>query len=122
VKANGAKRVLLVEDDADQREVLALALGEIAEVVEARTGSEAMALAAGTAFDVCILDLSLPDISGLELVARLSEIQRERRPMMIALTGYARPEDAARVAAAGFQHHVVKPADLAELRRLINQA
>jgi CheY-like chemotaxis protein len=120
--ANPAKRVLLVEDDPDQREVLAIALGEVAEVIGAGNGSEAMTIASRTAFDVCVLDLTLPDVSGYELVARLSELQRERRPVMIALTGYGRPEDAARVKAAGFQHHVVKPADLAELMRLIRQA
>jgi CheY-like chemotaxis protein len=116
------KRVLLVEDDVDQREVLALALGDIAEVVGARNGSEAMAIAAHSVFDVCILDLSLPDVSGYELVGRLLELQGECRPVTIALTGYGRPEDAARVKAAGFAHHVVKPADITELLRLISEA
>jgi CheY-like chemotaxis protein len=116
------KRVLLVEDDPDQREVLALALGDIAEVVGARNGSEAMAIAADSAFDVCILDLSLPDVSGYVLVGRLIELQVGRRPVTIALTGYGRPEDAARVKAAGFAHHVVKPADITELLRLISEA
>ncbi len=117
------KRILLVEDDPDQRELLAMALAEIdAEVVGAKDGSEAIRIMKEREFDVCLLDLSLPDISGYELIGRLTDLHRDRPPVMIALTGYGRPEDAARVKAAGFQHHVVKPADINQLQRLIGES
>ena len=79
-------------------------------------------MASSRRFDVCILDLNLPDISGYDLVGRLLELQGERRPVMIALTGYGRPEDVARVKSAGFNYHVVKPADIDALQRIISQA
>src|SRR5579875_882432 len=120
---NGGKKVLLVEDDPDQRELMLLALSEIdAELLGARDGSDAIALARGTNFDICILDLNLPDISGYDLVARLRDIQRDNHPLMVALTGLGRPEDAARAKSAGFQHHLVKPVDLDQLKRIIAEA
>ena len=118
-----AKTVLLVEDDPDQRELMILALSEIdAEVVGARDGSEAIAMAGSRHFDVCILDLNLPDISGYDLVGQLLELQDKRPPVMVALTGYGRPEDVAKVKNAGFDYHVVKPANIDELQRIIDEA
>jgi signal transduction histidine kinase len=114
------KRMLLVEDDPDQRELLSLALrGFDGEVIAAKDGAEAIAIAASHPFDICILDLNLPDTTGYELAARLLQIQNCRRPLMIALTGYGRPEEIARVKASGFQHHLVKPAKIEDLQRLI---
>jgi signal transduction histidine kinase/ActR/RegA family two-component response regulator len=114
-----AKKVLLVEDDPDQRELLLLALAEIdADIVGAKDGADALAMARGRRFDICILDLNLPDISGYDLIGRLREIQ-DNHPLMVALTGFGRPEDAARVKSVGFQHHLVKPVELDQLKRII---
>ncbi len=117
------KQVLLVEDDPDQRELLAIALRDIdADIVGAKDGSEAVAACRGRAFDVCILDLNLPDISGYDLAAHLIDLHVECRPVMVALTGAGRPEDRARVKAAGFDHHLVKPPELDQLQRIITQS
>jgi len=118
-----AKKVLLVEDDPDQRELLTMALSETdAEVIGVRDGSEAMEIAKSTRFDVCILDLNLPDVSGYDLAARLLELFGEYRPEMIALTAYGQSQDIAKVKSAGFKHHLVKPADIKALQRIINDA
>jgi CheY-like chemotaxis protein len=53
-------------------------------------------------FDVCILDLNLPDISGYDLLQQLLALHSEQRPVTIALTGFGRPEDVGRLKAAGF--------------------
>ena len=90
-----------------------------AEILAARDGAEAVRLASEGRFDVCLLDLNLPDISGYDLCQRLLEIHAERRPVLIALTGFGRPEDESRVMAAGFDHHIVKPPDIAMLKKLI---
>jgi CheY-like chemotaxis protein len=117
-----AKTVLLVEDDPDQRELRLMALSGIdAEIVGAKDGAEAVAIASGRRLDVCILDLNLPDTTGYELVGRLLELQNERAPLMIALTGYGRPDDEARVRSAGFQYHLIKPTDIEELQRIIGR-
>jgi signal transduction histidine kinase/ActR/RegA family two-component response regulator len=122
-KTDGRKRVLIVEDDPEQRELLLIALSEIgAEISAAKDGSEAIDMASSGRFDVCILDLNLPDISGYDLLHHLLEIHAERRPLAIALTGFGRPEDEARVKAAGFDHHIIKPADISLLQQIISQS
>jgi signal transduction histidine kinase/ActR/RegA family two-component response regulator len=119
-KRTTRRRVLLVEDDPDQRELLQLALSETgAEILAAKDGAEAVRLASNGRFDVCLLDLNLPDVSGYDLCQRLLEIHSKRRPLLIALTGFGRPEDESRVMAAGFDHHMVKPPDIAMLQKLI---
>ena len=119
-KCTTRRRVLFVEDDPDQRELLQLALSETgAEILAARDGAEAIRFASKRSFDVCLLDLNLPDISGYDLCQRLLEIHGERRPVLIALTGFGRPEDESRVTAAGFDHHIVKPPNIAMLQKLI---
>jgi signal transduction histidine kinase/ActR/RegA family two-component response regulator len=116
-------RVLFVEDDPDQRELLQIALSETgAEILATKDGAEALRLASKAHFDVCLLDLNLPDMSGYDLCQRLLEIYAERRPLLIALTGFGRPEDKSRVMAAGFDHHIVKPPDIAMLQKLILSA
>lgn len=123
VVENANKRVLLVEDDPDQRELLAAVLHDVdTEVVGARDGAEAVATATSKPFDVCILDLNLPDMSGYDLIAKLLNAHKDRKPLTIALTGYGRPEDTARIKAAGFDVHLVKPVDIEELQKIIAQA
>lgn len=117
----GARRVLIVEDDPEQRELLVMALSELdAEVVGAKDGSEAILLASENPFDVCILDLNLPDTTGYDLLKRLLEIHASNRPISVALTGFGRPEDAERVKNAGFDHHMIKPADIIKLQGIIS--
>ena len=59
------KRVLIVEDDPEQRELWLVALSDMdAEISAAKDGGEALKMVSGGRFDVCILDLNLPDISG----------------------------------------------------------
>jgi CheY-like chemotaxis protein len=114
------RRVLFVEDDPDQRELLQIALSETgAEILAAKDGADALRLASKARFDVCLLDLNLPDMSGYDLCQRLLEIHAGQRPLLIALTGFGRPEDESRVMAAGFDHHMAKPPDIAKLQKLI---
>jgi signal transduction histidine kinase len=115
------KRVLLVEDDPDQRELMVMALSkQDTEILGAKDGAEAIKFASENQFDVCILDLNLPDTTGYELVERLLEIHGSNRPVTIALTGFGRPEDVDRVKRAGFDYHILKPADIIQLQRIIN--
>jgi signal transduction histidine kinase/ActR/RegA family two-component response regulator len=114
------RRVLLVEDDPEQRELLEIALSSPElEIVTAKDGSEALTFTAQRPFDVCFIDLSLPDMSGYELLPRLLGTQQSKKPMTIALTGFGRPEDEARTRSMGFDHHVTKPADIELLRSFI---
>ena len=118
-----SKRVLIVEDDPEQRELWLLALSELdAEISAAKDGAEAFKMAAVARFDVYILDLNLPDMSGYDLLQQVLALHSEKRPLTIALTGFGRPEDEARVKAAGFDHHIVKPADISLIQQIISQS
>jgi signal transduction histidine kinase/CheY-like chemotaxis protein len=122
-KTEHSKRVLIVEDAPEQRELWLLALSEMdAEISAAKDGAEALKMVSDGRFDVCILDLNLPDISGYDLLQQLLALHSDRRPVTIALTGFGRPEDEARVKASGFDHHIVKPADISLIQQIISQS
>jgi signal transduction histidine kinase/ActR/RegA family two-component response regulator len=103
-------RVLVVEDDPDSRELIEVLLTSEGATVESADTAED-ALEKLDAFDPALLvsDIGMPHHDGLWLVARV----RERRPDLpaIALTALTRREDAGRILAAGFDHHVGKPVD-----------
>ena len=107
-------RIVLVEDDADSRNAMALLL----EVAGGRVMSVASVRGALTAIDafhphVIVSDIGLPAEDGYVLIARVRAQTKERGGLTpaIALTGYARPEERARILAAGFQMHLRKPVD-----------
>jgi DNA-binding response OmpR family regulator len=101
-------RVLLVDDDEDSRELLTMALeGREFVVTQARSVSEAIALGRASAHDVLVIDLTLPDGEGVEVVRALSP---EGSPPAIALSGRD-PTGAA----APFALHLVKPIGVADL-------
>lgn len=115
-------RVLLVENDADGRELLTLVFEEAGAVVNP-SASVNEALAALPAFDphVLISDLGLRDEDGFALLRQIREeraLPSSRLPA-IALTGFARGSDRERALAAGFQVHVIKPVDPAALTRIV---
>ncbi|CAN5378774.1 response regulator [soil metagenome] len=82
------KRVLLVEDDARQRESVIQLIGDSdVEITAVETGSEALALLSSTIFDCMIIDLKLPDMQGNELLRRMSAGETCSFPPVIVYTG-----------------------------------
>jgi CheY-like chemotaxis protein len=69
-----------------------------------------------------LLDIGLPDIDGYELARQLRLRPSLAKSMLVAVTGYGQPEDRQRTAAAGFSHHLVKPADMVRLLTLLEDA
>ena len=115
-------RVLVVDDDADAREMLKVALEQYgAQVVVAASAEEAFAAIAADCPEVLVSDIEMPDTSGYELIRRLrqSDSQQMRRLPAVALTAYARTEDRVKALLAGFQTHVPKPVEPAELVTVI---
>jgi signal transduction histidine kinase/two-component SAPR family response regulator len=111
-------RVLLVEDDDDTRECLMLGLRQHgAEVEAAPSAREAAAALERAAFDVLLSDLAMPDEDGFSLVRRLRARPPERGGRMpaVALSAHVRAEERARAVLAGFDLHVAKPIEPAEL-------
>jgi signal transduction histidine kinase/ActR/RegA family two-component response regulator len=117
-----ALRILLVEDDADSRETLQQALQLNGYVVEvAGDGPSGLARFPGFRPDVAIVDIGLPGMSGYQVA---EAIRREygREVMLVALTGYGRPEDEQLAGRAGFDRHIVKPADFPRLLAILASA
>ncbi len=115
-----AKRVLIIEDNPDQRELLLVALSELdADFETAEDAEQALEMAASNPFRVYIINLGLPDMDGYELARRLLELHRQSRPVLIALTGYGSPQDLAKIKLAGFDYQLLKPADITELQEIV---
>ncbi|QEL16242.1 ATP-binding response regulator [Limnoglobus roseus] len=114
------RRVLIVDDNPDAGDSLATLLEMTGHQVEvARTGHQAIEAAARLRPEVAVLDLGLPGMSGYELAGRLRAQAFGRDVTLVALTGYGQEEDRRRSHAAGFDHHLTKPADLSALAAII---
>jgi signal transduction histidine kinase/ActR/RegA family two-component response regulator len=119
-------RVLVVDDQEEARLMIAQSLGEWgATVTAAASGREALALIEREAFDALVCDIAMPEMDGYEVIGRLRamggphEPSRVSRMPAVALTALARPEDRMQSLAAGFQMHIAKPVELAELIMVI---
>ncbi|WP_437276877.1 PAS domain-containing protein [Sorangium sp. So ce375] len=114
--------VLVVEDEPDAREMLAFLLeGAGARVTTAGSTGEAMSVLERLRPDVLLSDIGMPGESGYALIQQVRAAGRDeiRRIPAVALTAYARIEDRRRALAAGFQKHVAKPIDPADLVRVV---
>jgi PAS domain S-box-containing protein len=111
-------RVLIAEDNADTAKTMAMILQKFNhEVSIVRTGRDVL-LVDTNQFDVAILDIGLPGMDGYQVAAKLIEKGRPR--LLIAITGYAMPEDIAKSLQSGFDHHLVKPVDFAALLAILD--
>jgi CheY-like chemotaxis protein len=115
------RRVLIVEDNDDAREMLKLLLEhEGHEVYEAIDGTEAVRAALRLRPDLALVDVGLPILDGYE-VARFIRRQDYQPQRLVALTGYGQPVDRERALSAGFDDHLVKPVDPDRLAELLQQ-
>jgi len=116
--------VLVVEDEDDTRELIARALAHAgASVAAAGSAAEALSLFHRERPDVLVCDIGMPGEDGLSLIRKLraGDAGGDGGAALpaAALTAYAGPADRARILAAGFQRHLAKPVDFAELRRTV---
>jgi two-component system CheB/CheR fusion protein len=121
-RADRKLKILVVEDNPDAAESLAMVLDlwghDIRVTLDAAAAVE---VAEQLVPDVIISDLGLPGMDGYELARRLRQHPRFGRAVLIALSGYGQEEDKRRALDAGFDHHLVKPPDLAELAELLGR-
>ena len=111
-------KVLVVDDEADTRELIREVLKECnAEVILSRSAAEALEALEQYQPDILISDLGMPDEDGYSLISKIRALPAERGGHIpaAALTAYARAEDRMRVLRSGFQFHLPKPVDSAEL-------
>ena len=113
---SGPKRLLLVDDYADSLEMWAIFLRSSGyDVVTAMTGLEAIERAETTRPDLVLLDLQLPEVSGVEAARRLRASSATAHIPLIAVTGYSQPKEHDEARAAGFDRVIVKPCEPAAL-------
>jgi two-component system, sensor histidine kinase len=118
-----ARRILIVDDSRDGGESLAILLRVLgAEVALAHSGRAALERVETFKPDVVVLDIGMPGMDGYEVARRIRANPDHRHVSLIALTGWGQDEDRRRSVAAGFNHHLVKPADIDQLRQLLTVA
>jgi DNA-binding NtrC family response regulator len=114
-------QILFVDDDDSFREALSEALTQRGfDITAARSAEEALLLAEGRAFDVAIVDLRLPGLSGEELVLEIH--QRAPSTEILVLTGHATIESAVRTLKEGAYDFLTKPCSMDELETAIQRA
>ena len=112
--------VLLIEDNEDGREMMAMMLSCYGyEVRHAADGIEGLQLAVRHRPDLALVDIGLPGMDGYEVARRLRADPATCTMKLIALTGYGLADDRRRVLDAGFDQHLVKPVDIEQLMQAI---
>jgi PAS domain S-box-containing protein len=115
-------RILIVDDNQDAGALLGYILEAAGHVIHVHEdAASALQAAQEFDFDIFILDIGLPDMDGYQLAGRLRSDARTAGATLIALTGYGQPQDRELSNAAGFDHHLVKPADHEELLRILSR-
>jgi signal transduction histidine kinase/ActR/RegA family two-component response regulator len=114
------RRVLVVDDNQDAAASMAMLLRLLGTDVEVVNGGPT-ALASVDSFspDIILLDIGMPDMDGFEVARRIRQRSELNHILLIALTGWGQAEDQDRSRAAGFDHHLVKPADITALQSLL---
>jgi CheY-like chemotaxis protein len=109
-------RLVVCDDAEDTRELFADILrGAGHDVTLAHDGQSALAAIAKVAPDVALIDISLPDMSGYDIVRIVRNAAPAPCPRFVAVTGFGTAADRAAAFAAGFDAHLTKPANIQEL-------
>jgi two-component system CheB/CheR fusion protein len=122
---DGARRVLVIEDNEDAAESLRDVLELLGHRVSlAGSGPDGVARAEAERPDVILCDIGLPGLDGFGVARalRASPDPVVRAAFLVALSGYAQREDVARSREAGFDRHVAKPLGIEALEKLLAEA
>jgi CheY-like chemotaxis protein len=116
------KKILLVDDQADAIDALAMLLEMDGHAVRtAYSGADALAIVSNFAPDLALIDVSMPDMSGMQLAQLLRSNPALAATRLVALTGFAGQADRQAATEAGFDAHVTKPVSADQLATLIAQ-
>lgn len=120
-QAPGSLRILVVDDNRDAAESLAMMLALSGHQTEvAHGGEEALRTAASFVPDVVLLDIGMPGMNGYEVAGCLRTMPACAHAMLVALTGWGQEEDKRRAVEAGFDHHLTKPVDPEHLMQVLH--
>ncbi len=115
-----SQRIMVVDDNRDAAESLSTLLSALgATVTVAYSGPDALDALDTADPDAVLLDIGMPGTDGYDVARQIRSIAAHADVLLIALTGWGQDEDRARSIRAGFDHHLAKPPDLAQLRALL---
>jgi CheY-like chemotaxis protein len=115
-------RILIAEDNQDAADSLAIILNLFGHHTQiALNGLDAVQMAHEYQPDVMLLDIGMPGLNGYEVARQLDGPLQEKKPLIIAVTGYAAREDLLRSAEAGMSLHLIKPVDPYRLRDILSR-
>jgi two-component system, sensor histidine kinase len=114
------RKVLVVEDNKDAADSLKMLL-ELSgyDVAVAETGPDGVRLGREWAPQAVLCDIGLPGLDGYGVARKLRADPATAKALLVAVTGYGQDEDRVKAREAGFDHHLIKPADPSELQRLL---
>jgi CheY-like chemotaxis protein len=113
-------RVLVVDDNVDAAQGIVMLLKALGnDVRTAYDGPTALESALDYRPNVVLLDIGLPGLDGFEVAKRLRQQPALRSVVLVALTGYGQESDRQRSQEAGFDHHLVKPANVGKLQQIL---
>lgn len=116
-------KILVIDDVQDLTEILSEVIKNLGhQVVVAYDGPQGIAMARKNCPDVLICDIGLPGMNGYEVAEAFREDPELKNTFLIALSGYAQPEDLAQSRKAGFHLHLVKPVNLDKLKMALAEA
>lgn len=119
-RAASIRRVLVIDDNVDVAEMLAAYLQQIGyEVIQAHDGPSGLDAALQHRPEVIVCDIGLPGLDGYEVARTLRQAPQLRSSLLVAVSGYGESADRDKARAAGFSHHITKPADPIKLADLI---
>ena len=115
-----ALRVLVVDDNLDAANVLKMLVEEAGHLVRmAHTGATALAAALDYRPDVMLLDIGLPELDGFEVAKRIRQEPVLHSIVLVAITGYEQKSDRQHSEEMGFDHYLVKPANVEKVRQIL---
>jgi PAS domain S-box-containing protein len=115
------QRILIVDDNRDAADSLQALLGLLGAQVEvANDGPSALDAVSRVQPAAILLDIGLPGMSGYEVARQIRDNTAIAQPVIIALTGWGQPDARRQSRDAGFDHHLIKPLDLAALQKILD--
>ena len=117
------RRVLVADDNPDTADVLSMLIREMGhDTHTAYNGREAVETAERVHADAAILDIGMPEMNGFDVARSIRAQSWGKEMILVALTGWGQDEDKRQAAAAGFDHHLTKPAGYEDLVRLLGES
>ena len=122
VNSSGRRRILVADDNVDSANSLAKLLELLGnDVSTANDGIQALQVAEAVRPEIILLDIGMPRLNGYETARRIRATGWGQGILLVALTGWGQEEDRKKSSDAGFNHHLVKPVEIAELMKLLGK-